>query len=630
MVPMRNSKSRYIPNQAVCDTFHSQFILPNAGISAPAAPWKAIGPAGEVLTNPSVDEYAKIIHSWLRECDENHKICQTEWKSPNGEKELLPRRVLDLSNGQIRLVETVEGQRGHYVALSHCWGKKQLLTTTRATIDDHMKGIPFERLPKTFQDAIVITRGVGLQYIWIDSLCIIQQDKADWEQQSALMADIYGRCYLNIATTRAGGGHEGCLGPRWTTTDTLKWAAEFAKQVGDDSDDENVSGKKAEEISKIRKCEVKSFKIPGVEQDIRIRLSIQSAHEALQTPRWIQNHAATAPLLPRSWVYQERFLSSRTVHLHANEMVWACNVSQRCECKELDGSPLDGDGWSASKDRVVKLPENRNLKVIHGLWRTMVEDVSLLDLTYESDRLPALAGLASRFAKYFPRNERYLAGLWEGDLPRDLLWESGGSEQMNGPTRIRDSNLGPSWSWVSLMWGRSGESISGMRWEYETKPKLAEWAGVKTYKQDPRVKIISASVTIEGQNKYGVVKEGCIIIEGPLCAVVLKNISRPSPSPIANVTTVKETIFNSLHLNYDTAQAEASAGGTIFCLFIGSFSERFSHSNSAHISHNGLILKPISGGKFERIGRWTQYVEDWVHNKDVWTKKSGIHRVSIV
>ncbi|KAF8911150.1 heterokaryon incompatibility protein-domain-containing protein [Gymnopilus junonius] len=474
-------------------------------------------------------------------------------------------------------------------------------------------------MPKTFQDAVAITRGLGLRYIWIDSLCIIQQDKADWEQQSAVMADIYAGCYLNIATTRAGGGHEGCLGERWTVRNSLKWADGFSRAVS--------RGRDSERISRTRKCGVKSFKVPGTQQDIRIRLAMESSHEALQTPRWIRGHNDTAPLLLRAWVYQERFLSARTVHLHASEMVWVCDVRQRCECKALDGTTRDGDGWSASKDRILTLGGMNN-KEIHGLWRTIVEDMTLLDLTYESDRLPALSGLASRFAKYLPNNERYLAGLWEGDLARNLLWESGGSTQTAGPTRERKGSA-PSWSWASLVWG-GGDSVSGLEWEYETKPKLAKWAGVKTYKQDPRTRIIGAFVNIDGQNKYGIAKSGSIVIEGALCGVLLRESARTSLSSLSNVTTVKYGIFNSLHLNYDTPTAEASAGGIVYCIFIGSFSEVFDYDKHPHVTHQGLILKPTANRKFERIGRWSQHIEDWVHNKDVWTRKSGVQRIEII
>ncbi|KAF9475453.1 HET-domain-containing protein [Pholiota conissans] len=585
------------------------------------APWKSIGVAGEVPTKPSAEECAAIIKSWLQDCDKNHQFC----KAKQGTGEFLPKRVLDLSNDQIRLVETTPGQRGHYVALSHCWGKEQLMTTTRATIAERMRGIALEQMPKTFQDVVAITRGLGLQYIWIDSLCIIQQDAADWEQQSAVMADIYAYCYLNIATTRAAGGHEGCLGPRWTVRDSLAWAAEFSEAVSCGDDDDSKS------VSKMRKCEVQSFKVPGMQQDIRIRLAMKSSHEALQTPRWIRNHVDTAPLLLRTWVYQERSLSARSIHLHANEMVWVCDVIQRCECKELDGTPPDGDGWSASKDQIAKIGAMTDNKALHGLWRTIVEDVTLLDLTYESDRLPALSGLAYRFAEYLPKNERYLAGLWEGDLARDLLWESRGSTQTAGPTRDRMMTA-PSWSWASLVWG-GDESANGLKWEHETKPKLAKWAGVKTYKQDARTRIISASVNVEGQNKYGIVSGGSIVIEGALCAVVLKKGAQASNPPLANVTTVQYDIFNSLHLNYDTPTSASSAGGTIYCFFIGSFGEVFDHDDDPydpHVTHEGLILKPADGGKFVRIGHWIQHIEDWVHHKDMWTRKSRVHRVEII
>ncbi|KIJ46088.1 hypothetical protein M422DRAFT_165674, partial [Sphaerobolus stellatus SS14] len=284
--------------------------------------------------------------------------------TPDPRGELLPRRLLDLSGGQIRLIETAKGQRGRYIALSHCWGPPpRPLDTRRETIAERMRGIPMTQLPRTFQDAVTITRALGLHYIWIDSLCIIQgPDLADWEEQSAVMADIYSRCYLNLATTRTGGPYEG-----------------------------------------------------------------YSSHEAMQTPRWIRLHQDTAPLLPRGWVYQERSLSPRSVHMHSNEIAWSCKVEQRCECGGLDGSP----------------------KALHGLWRTVVQDYTLLDLFKELDRLPGLSGLAYRFAEYFPKNERYLAGLWESDLARDLLWESGGSMQMSGPTREKVPGV-PSWSWASL------------------------------------------------------------------------------------------------------------------------------------------------------------------------------------
>ncbi len=540
----------------------------------------------------------------------------------------MPRRVLDLSDGRIRLVETIAGQQGHYVALSHCWGKEQLLTTTRDTFASRVDGIELHDMPRTFQDSIQITRSLGIRYIWIDSLCIIQNDKQDWEEQSALMADIYARCYLNIAATRAAGGHEGVIRPRQTRRDTIEWARVLATR-------EDASYDTSKLTPRFREFEVKSFKIPGEEQslDARIRLALWSSHEALQTSRQIRLHKEVAPLLPRTWVYQERSLSFRTLHLHSSEAVWICNEMQRCECAAFNANPMPGDELSelsTTKAQIAKLAQTRDVKAMHGLWRTVVEDVSILDLTFESDRLPALSGLASKFSGHFPDNERYLAGLWEGDLLRDLLWKSTGRQQTGDPTRVRIPGA-PSWSWASLAWG--GDHQSGIDWEYETKQNLERWMGTVIYRQDPRAKIIHASVDIQGKNKYGVVSGGSITIEGAICGIIMgdKDIQELPPSPIPNIVILRIKDVLNIHLNFDTADSkEKSLVSIVYLLFVGHFIENSDDPDEAEFQPCGLILTPMSvEGKFERIGRWTQYMQ-WFYKQDIWTKMAGIHQVEII
>lgn len=588
------------------------------------ADWEAIGSAGEVPTNPNGDQCAAIAKRWINDCNEKHHNCHLASASEDGE-DVLPRRVLDLSEGRVRLLETAPGQCGRYVALSHCWGKEQLLITTRETLAERMDGININDMPRTFQDAVEITRRLGIRYIWIDSLCIIQKDAQDWEEQSAVMADIYAQCYLNIAATRAAGGHQGVLKPRYTRRDSIEWSQQFQMQTNPNYDRRN-------HIPIIREIEVKSFKIPGSGQDVRIRFALWSSHEALQTARWLRAHQEAAPLLPRTWVYQERVLASKTLHLHSSEMVWICNSMQRCECTSLDTSPLGGDGWSATKGQISQLGEIKDKRALHGLWRTVVEDISILDLSFESDRLAALSGLASRFAEHFPQNERYLAGLWESDLLRDLLWESGGAQQADGPTRERVSGGVPSWSWASLSWG--GDHPSGVDWEYETKPKLSKWAGTTSYVQDPRARLINASAEVQGKNKYGTVVGGVITVEGALCGIVVgaDKTQHTSSGPIADVVTFHESDFNSLHFNFDTPIfAKVSQGEIVYCLFIGCFIEVFDDPDEPHVQLCGLILKPSLGeGKFERIGRWKQYIEQWSNRKSTWTKKAGVSRIAIL
>ena len=115
------------------------------------------------------------IKGWISGCITTHVFCDTP------EHPYLPIRVVDtgLNNGVVKLVKTNEA-KGRYICLSHCWGSSQIITTTRSTFEDRTKGIAWDDLSKTFQDAICLTRTLGFRYIWIDSLCIIQDDARDW------------------------------------------------------------------------------------------------------------------------------------------------------------------------------------------------------------------------------------------------------------------------------------------------------------------------------------------------------------------------------------------------------------------------------------------------------------------
>lgn len=177
-------------------------------------------------------------------------------------------------------------------------------------------------------------------------------------------------------------------------------------------------------LSDTRNFEVRSFGVPmkrgTADQTVRVRLSLSSAHNIMGSVNRFGEHKQTAPLLQRAWVYQERMLSPRTVHLHANEMVWDCRYGGRCECTAIDTKMTKIGDWGASKRDITALDASVDK---HGLWRTIVQNYVQSELTYESDRLPALSGLARQFAKHLPQQEEYLAGLWAGDLHRNLFWE---------------------------------------------------------------------------------------------------------------------------------------------------------------------------------------------------------------
>lgn len=111
-----------------------------------------------------------LAKAWLDDCVRNHPQCESRLAL------MLPRRVLDVKDGQLKLFLPEDGRRGHWVALSHCWGKTNTFKTTPSTLESHRRGIEWASLPKTFKDAVVVTRALGVEYLWIDSLCVIQDD----------------------------------------------------------------------------------------------------------------------------------------------------------------------------------------------------------------------------------------------------------------------------------------------------------------------------------------------------------------------------------------------------------------------------------------------------------------------
>ncbi|KIJ31912.1 hypothetical protein M422DRAFT_266414 [Sphaerobolus stellatus SS14] len=283
-------------------------------------------------------------------------------------------------------------------------------------------------------------------------------------------------------------------------------------------------------------------------------------------------------------------------------------------------------GWEPSNSLDVTLAvEGKDFETLGRRFREefevelctiTVEDYSLLDMTYESDRLPALAGLASRFANYFPKNERYLAGLWESNLVRDLLWGTG------GPRRGKTS--GPSWSWASMVWG--GNDGTEMTWEADSQyPYEYSSQPIMHFKQDSRLRIITTSVDIDGLNKYGAVSSGCIVAEGAICVLSSGDLPQFRPLVLRNVLVADHLV--KINRTYDISTVEASTGGTIYALLIGA---HHAATDPPKVEYKGLILKPAANdtGKFERIGTWS--CKGTESHSDVWTKRAGVVRIKMV
>jgi hypothetical protein len=191
----------------------------------------------------------------------------------------------------------------HFLTLSYCWGGSQPLTTTKATLNARKKAIAWAELPRTFKDAILITRGLGHRYLWIDSLSIIQDDEADWEREGGQMDSIYGASLLTITASSAASSLDGFLCKR---------------------DLHNLQ----------------------VNMKNRNSLNVQVRRPAPHTGYHFDFAAAEMfplgaegrklPLYTRAWCFQERILAPRVLHFLSHELVFECMTKCFCECGVVD------------------------------------------------------------------------------------------------------------------------------------------------------------------------------------------------------------------------------------------------------------------------------------------------------
>ncbi|KAL6798283.1 heterokaryon incompatibility domain-containing protein [Trichoderma sp. SZMC 28012] len=284
------------------------------------------------LPSDNCPEAFAFIKSWIQRCSQEHDLY--EIMGPE-----LPTRILDvgpLNHESVSLLET-NGQRGKFCALSYCWGPAgtQTLINSRDNIKDYLNGIKFSSLPKTFQDAVIITRELGLRYLWIDSLCIIQDDKSDWMKESVKMAGVYQKAYLVIAASGAANPKQGCFSTKRRCSTTVEVPYYLAE------------GQTAGSIKL-------SMRIYGDESPSR------------------------GPLAERGWALQEWILAPRVLHYMPSGMSWKCKTLQSGERYQYDMAQYSGLWedilWQYNKRKLTH-KEDR-LIALEGLARAYLEETN--------------------------------------------------------------------------------------------------------------------------------------------------------------------------------------------------------------------------------------------------------------
>ncbi|EXL98362.1 heterokaryon incompatibility protein-domain-containing protein [Fusarium oxysporum II5] len=303
----------------------------------------------------------------------------------------------------VKLVNTIGFDVSiRYIALSHRWGAVQPLMLLESLRDTFFKNIPFDTIPPTFQDAIRLANALEVEYIWIDSLCIIQDSKDDWQTEATHMASVYSLAYVTISATAA---------------------------------QDSAAGLREQHSMLKHPCEI----IPswtGFENQIPpvpVRIVNRSA---------FCDAVLAQPLFRRGWVFQEWILSPRTIHV-ARDQLWWTSASDMTSGGFAANETCEGFDFDVHREYIHTMApgtiysmESQSEESLQLVWHTLLQEYMSRSLTFESDRLVAFVGIASFYQSQAKiKANSYLAGIWRHILLQDLLWTNVGYGETGHPQK---------------------------------------------------------------------------------------------------------------------------------------------------------------------------------------------------
>lgn len=507
----------------------------------------------------------------IKECRTWHPECRVVDLSTSSTKPVLPKRIVEIVEDRcVRLREPVN-ERAAYACLSHCWGGAKPLITRTATLEHHLDEIAWNEIPKTFQDAITFLRYLKIRYIWIDSLCIIQDSEEDWLEHSGIMADIYSSAYITIAATRAANSSVGLF----TSSHEVELRCGSTQLII---------------------CEQPKHAHPGsVTND-------------------------TFPLLTRGWVAQEMLLSPRVLHFCNGELVYECMRGPVCSCCSVRTLSHGDYGrknpvWSMNAKKDSNLSKLRSLLGYNSAatndssttqsvsksppeephfseWRQMLMNYSDLFLTFEKDRFPAISGLARCFSSKF--NTTYTAGLWVENLRNDLLWAM---PHRSKPEKRRLGAGAPTWSWANC-----GSNTTTYMCE----------TGAHLY-----FTVVAVDcVPISEHDPFGQLKSATLTLRGSLIPLVLERSKKGYNAQ----SDGRRGIEVEPDLNLDSIVTEANEQGRFFGLPIV----------RQQIETRGLVLHRRDDSCYERVGQWFCSSKEGYYQRfdpPEWWRAEALHEV---
>lgn len=399
---------------------------------------------------------------------------------------------------------TPDTQQLNYLSFSHCWGPppnpaahlggRAGSVLTADTLPKWINFLPVNELPLAFRHAITVCALLGFEYIWIDSLCILQDSKEDWQTQSAVMGDVYKFAFLNIAALSSTSDYDGFIFTRDNRV-VFGFRTSFADILGRYVNEVNQQGKQC------------------VLLNGRARLLWHFSKD-------IQGSTAdNTPLFTRGWVHQERCLARRTLAFANSTVYWACDEKNNCERPGWGG--LHSQGLRTTLHTVTetitsvtfaalsRMTEQQSqqmamelIRAVDYHWHGTVTSYTACKLTKHSDKLIAVSSIARELANTkILQNHRYLAGFWNLNLLAQLGWITVVGKTTPPRKRVGEEGYAaPSWSWASI--------------EAPTQPR--NLFPVERSDTISLADVLAADVELSTNFVYGSVKAGWIRLRGVL------------------------------------------------------------------------------------------------------------------
>ena len=379
-----------------------------------------------------------------------------------------PTRLLDLRNvvhnGTSVIIDVPSGFKDEYVTLSYCWGSQypEWIDYVRGRQrDSPYRTIELRRMPSTLQDAVTCCLELGYWYLWVDCLCILQGDEADWLLESAKMADTYANSALTISASDSTNCRDGFLIDR----SSLRHEAAVLEVLADDNG----------AMGQLHLC------LPHTD---------------------FTSLVGGGPVAQRGWCLQERQLSSRVLHVCRSQLYFECIQCRRFESEAIPANEFDlNDEFQVfhMPRQAHELSRGKPAATVQNIfsWSAIIEDYTRRALTFSKDKLVAIAGLARRAHETL--NGEYLAGLWSTQLHIGLLWMIDEDASASRAPVYR----APSWSWASIDGPISWRLIDGY---VQSDDGFVESA----------IELVDTSIQLDSEDPFGPVQKVEVVVSGRL------------------------------------------------------------------------------------------------------------------